>query len=94
MQQNVGDFDRVMRLAVGTALVVVSTAGFAGFLMLAVGPLPQGLSSVMVFLVGAILLVTGAVRTCPIYRTVGLSTFRNRSERAEASEETTPETEA
>lgn len=83
-----------MRLAVGTALVVVGAAGYAGLLMLAVGPLPQGLTSVAVFLIGIILIVTGALRMCPVYGPLGLSTFRTQQGQGDTTEETTAESEA
>ena len=94
MNQNVGDFDRVMRLAVGTALVVVGAAGYAGLLLLAVGPLPQGLTSVVVFLIGIILIVTGALRTCPIYGVLSMNTYRRPRPAPESGEETTADSDA
>ncbi|MDX1744455.1 MAG: DUF2892 domain-containing protein [Halobacteriales archaeon] len=94
MNQNVGEYDRVMRLAIGTALVVVGAAGSGGLLLLAVGPLPQGLTSIAVFLIGVILIVTGALRTCPVYMGIGMNTFRKPRPPAEPNEDPPAETEA
>lgn len=76
MKKNVGGMDRLARLVIGAILVVVALAGYAGVFVLAVGPLPQALTAVVVFLVGAILLVTGLVQTCPINGLLGLNTHR------------------
>lgn len=75
MQKNVGGMDRIVRLIVGPLLILAGIAGYVGSLGLAVGPVPQALASVIVFLVGAILLVTGAVRTCPLNRLLGFDTY-------------------
>lgn len=76
MRKNVGGRDRAARLVVGPALILGGIAGYAGVLALAVGPLPQALTSVTVFAIGAILLVTGLVRRCPLNRLLGLDTYR------------------
>jgi hypothetical protein len=76
MKKNVGGRDRTARLVVGPLLILAGIAGYVGFLGLAVGPLPQALTSVIVFLVGAILLVTGVVQTCPLNRLLGVNTYR------------------
>lgn len=78
MKKNVGGMDRIARLVIGPVLVLAGIAGYAGFLALAVGPLPQALASVLVFLVGAILLVTGLVQKCPINQLIGLNTYRQK----------------
>lgn len=74
MNRNVGGYDRIGRLAIGAILLVAGIAGYAGFLALAVGPLPQALTAILVAVVGIILLVTGAVQFCPINRVLGLDT--------------------
>lgn len=76
MKKNVGGMDRIARLVIGPVLGLAGIAGYAGVLGLAVGPLPQALTSVIVFLVGMILLVTGLVRTCPLNRLLGYNTAR------------------
>lgn len=70
MDRNVGGLDRSGRLVVGAVLVVAAVAGLAGSLQLG---LTIGLAAL---LVGAILLVTGATRKCPINQAVGRNTFR------------------
>ena len=75
MKKNVGGRDRTARLVVGPILILAGIAGYAGLLGLAVGPLPQALTSILVFLVGTILLVTGAVQTCPLNRLLGVNTY-------------------
>lgn len=76
MKKNVGGMDRLARLVIGAILVVVAIAGYAGLFVLAVGPLPQALTAVIVFLVGAILLATGLAQTCPINGILGLNTHQ------------------
>jgi len=75
MNKNVGGIDRTARLVIGPVLVLVGVAGYAGLLGLAFGPLPQALTSVLVFLVGTILLVTGLVQKCPLNRILGFDTY-------------------
>ncbi|MEF8791600.1 MAG: DUF2892 domain-containing protein [Haloarculaceae archaeon] len=81
MEKNVGGTDRIARLVIGPVLVLAGVAGYAGLLVLAVGPFPQALTSVIVFLVGGILLVTGLVRKCPLNRALGLDTHRQEEAR-------------
>lgn len=76
MKKNVGGVDRIARLLLGSILLLAGIAGYAGLLVLAVGPLPQVLTSVVIFVVGAILLVTGVVQICPINRLLGIDTCR------------------
>lgn len=75
MKKNVGGTDRIARLIIGSVLVLAGISGYIGLLTLAVGPLPQALTSVVVFLVGAILLVTGTVQKCPINGLIGFNTY-------------------
>jgi hypothetical protein len=74
MEKNVGGADRIARLVLGPLLILAGVAGYAGLLALAVGPFPQALTSVVVFLVGVILLVTGLVQKCPMNRLLGFNT--------------------
>lgn len=78
MKKNVGGTDRVARLVIGPVLILAGIAGYAGLLALAVGPLPQALTAVIVFLVGTILLVTGLVQRCPLNGLLGLNTYRQK----------------
>ncbi|CCQ35743.1 DUF2892 family protein [Natronomonas moolapensis 8.8.11] len=75
MKKNVGGTDRVVRLVLGSALIVAGIAGYAGLLPLAAGSLPQALTAVVVFVLGAVLLATGLIRRCPLNRLVGLDTY-------------------
>lgn len=81
MQKNVGGMDRIARLVVGPILLLVGIGGYAGLLAVAVGPLPQALTSVIVFLVGLILLVTGLVQRCPLNSILGVNTARQTESR-------------
>lgn len=75
MKKNVGGTDRMARLVLGPVLIVAGIAGYAGLLPLAVGPLPQALTAVIVFVLGAILFATGLARRCLLNRLVGLDTY-------------------
>lgn len=61
MQINVGNFDRILRIVLGVALLV------AFFL------LPEA-GYRWLLLIGLVPLVTGAVKFCPLYRILGMST--------------------
>lgn len=75
MKQTVGNLDRNVRLLVGAVLAVVGVAGYAGVLGLAWLGIGQALAAVVLFVIGAILLVTGATRYCVIYSLFGLDTL-------------------
>jgi hypothetical protein len=77
MEPNVGGYDRLGRLLLGAGLVAVAVAGYAGFVRLAFGPLPQALTAVGVALIGLVLLVTGASRRCPLNSVLGVDTCGN-----------------
>jgi Protein of unknown function (DUF2892). len=87
MNKNVGGMDRIARLVFGPILVLVGIAGYVGLLVLAVGPLPQALTSAIVLLVGVILLVTGVIQKCPLNRGLGFNTYRQK--KSNESEEPT-----
>ena len=58
MKRNVGSIDRILRVVIGLALVVMAATGTIaawGY-------------------IGVIPLVTGLIGTCPLYRLLGLST--------------------
>ncbi|MEJ2686058.1 MAG: DUF2892 domain-containing protein [Gammaproteobacteria bacterium] len=63
MNCNVGGADRIVRVLVGIALLVI------GFVV----PMGGGWQ-IAAFAVGAILLVTALVRFCPLNRLVGINT--------------------
>ena len=58
MQLNVGTVDRILRVLIGIALLVLVVAG------------PKTLWG----LIGAIPLLTGLVGSCPLYSALGIST--------------------
>ncbi len=62
ISRNVASWDRIVRLVVGLALIV------AGLWYL------SGVGSWIAIIVGIILLVTGIVGFCPLYRLFGLCT--------------------
>ena len=74
--ENVGGFDRVIRLVVGSVLLLAGVAGFVGLLVFAAGPVPQAIGSGLVFVVGAIPTVTGYGPWCPVHRALGRDTYR------------------
>jgi hypothetical protein len=78
MDRNVGGYDRLGRFVIGAVLVIAGIGGYAGMLRVAVGPLPQALTAVVLVLIGGILLVTGYTRKCPINSVIGLNTFNPR----------------
>jgi Inner membrane protein YgaP-like, transmembrane domain len=65
---NVGTVDRIIRFALGVALVAVALAGSVA------APLVY-----VVWIVAAIALVTGAVGFCPLYSLFGFSTAGKRA---------------
>jgi len=73
--------DRIIRLGVGPILMMVGIAGYVGLLTVAVGPLPQAITSVLVMLIGVVLLITGLIQRCPINRILGFNTYRKNERR-------------
>lgn len=61
---NEGWFDRVVRVLIGAGLAVATFAAFTGVWQIIAG------------IVAAILLVTGLVGFCPLYRLLGITTHR------------------
>jgi lysylphosphatidylglycerol synthetase-like protein (DUF2156 family) len=70
MPQNVGGTDRIARIALGIVLILL--------------PLVTGFAAATPWLwwaalvVGAVMLVTGAARTCPLYSVIGVNTCPHR----------------
>ncbi|MEF8799569.1 MAG: DUF2892 domain-containing protein [Halolamina sp.] len=79
MDRNVGGYDRLGRFVIGAVLVIAGIAGYAGAFSVAVGPLPQALTALLLVVIGAVLLVTGYAQKCPINSVVGMNTFDPRS---------------
>ncbi|MFT4883538.1 MAG: hypothetical protein ACI8U4_001045 [Natronomonas sp.] len=79
MDKNVGGYDRIGRFVIGAVLVIAGIAGYAGLFRVAVGPVPQALMALILVVIGAVLLVTGYSRTCPINSMLGIDTFKRGS---------------
>lgn len=79
MNKNVGGYDRIGRFVIGAILLVVGIVGYVGMVRVAVGPVPQALTSLVLVLIGAILLVTGFTQRCPINSVLGLNTLNPRN---------------
>ena len=79
MQKNVGGYDRNLRIVAGIVLLAIGIATLGGLLTLAGGTAGPVLAIGLV-LVGAILLVTGAVQTCPINSALGIDTRGDRTD--------------
>jgi predicted lysophospholipase L1 biosynthesis ABC-type transport system permease subunit len=69
MRANVGTLDRLIRLVVGLALVVVPFA-------IAAPELAAPAARYGMIAVGAVLVLTALFRFCPLYRLAGLRTCR------------------
>jgi uncharacterized membrane protein len=65
MKMNEGPVDRIIRVIVGIALVALGLLGVA-----------SGVWMWVAYLLGAILLVTGIVGFCPLYKLFKLSTAK------------------
>lgn len=87
MQQNVGSFDRTVRVVLGGSLLILGIAGYVGLVTLAWIGIGQALASVVVAVLGLVLLVTAATRTCLIYSALGISTANRSAEPEPAVEE-------
>lgn len=64
MKVNEGTIDRVVRVVLAVVLVA---AGFFG---------TRGVWSIVLYVLAAIMLVTGAVGTCPLYMPFGINTAK------------------
>jgi hypothetical protein len=65
MKKNVGKMDRIVRIALAIVLIILAYAKV----------IPQNLS-VAVYIVSAIIAMTGFVRICPLYKVLHKSTVR------------------
>ncbi len=67
MTRNVGSIDRMVRVILGLALIILPFLG-AGY----------GFWNWLSVIVGAVLLITGVARSCPLYSVIGVSTCPSR----------------
>ncbi|MDY6771496.1 MAG: DUF2892 domain-containing protein [Candidatus Nanohaloarchaea archaeon] len=74
MEKNVGETDKEVRLGVGTVLLALGLAGYTGYIPVAVGPLPQALTSAILAIIGAVSIFTGVTQRCLLYRLIGRNT--------------------
>ncbi len=63
---NVGSLDRIIRIVVGAALILAPLLGLVASASSTLG--------IIMIAVGAVLLGTGFVSFCPLYRIIGAST--------------------
>ncbi|MBX0293906.1 YgaP family membrane protein [Haloarcula nitratireducens] len=70
-EKNVGGWDRLLRLIVGPALLVVAAVAAGGIVTLS--PLLIASSAV----VGLILTVTGLTQKCPLNNALGMNTYND-----------------
>ncbi|WP_440989499.1 YgaP family membrane protein [Haloarchaeobius baliensis] len=84
MEKNVGGYDRLARLVFGPVLLVVGAAGLAGVLTIAAGTTGLLVAGVL-FVIGAVLLVTGVTQRCVLNNLLGRDSY---TEQAEATSET------
>lgn len=68
MKQNVGKMDRIFRLAIAVSLVILAYARI----------IPTNLA-LTVYIVAAVIALTGIVRVCLLYKPFGISTCREKS---------------
>ncbi len=68
MKQNVGKMDRIFRLAIAVSLVILAYARI----------IPANLA-LTVYIVAAVIALTGIIRVCLLYKPFGISTCREKS---------------
>lgn len=74
MDQNVGSADKLVRIVLGIGLLAVAIALFAGIGGVS-GTVGTVVGPVVLALIGAILVVTGYLQTCPAYKVIGFRTL-------------------
>ncbi|MFC7046859.1 DUF2892 domain-containing protein [Halobacteriaceae archaeon GCM10025711] len=79
MEKNVGGVDRTVRIALGTLLVLAAVGGVAG--LYALGTTVAAVLAV----VGVVLLATGLLQTCIIYRFIGVNTNKRETGEQESA---------
>lgn len=63
---NVGSADRLFRIIVGAALIILPLLGYIAAASSTLG--------IVLMVIGAVLVVTGFISFCPLYRLIGAST--------------------
>ena len=69
MTANVGSIDRILRLVIGLALVILPLIQVPAIW-------GNGLIMVIAMVVGLVLVLTALMRFCPLYRLLGMNTCR------------------
>lgn len=69
MKPNLGIIDRVIRLALGAALIAAPL--FSGMALFA-----PGTATIISIVLGIVMLATSSMRFCPLYRIVGIQTCK------------------
>lgn len=62
MEKNLGQFDRIIRVVVGVALIVISLTLLSGILKF------------VLLVLGIIFLITSAIGSCCLYKPLGINT--------------------
>lgn len=79
MKTNVGKYDRIARLIVGSTLTLVGAAALLDVITIAAGTLGLALATLL-FVGGLWLVATGLTRKSPVYRALGVDTSRRESD--------------
>lgn len=67
MKKNVGNIDRIVRIIIA---VIIAALYFAGII--------QGTLAIILLIVGAILILTSFISTCPLYMPFGINTRKKK----------------
>lgn len=65
LSRNVGSIDKVIRLVVGAILVAAGVFSFGGT------------TGIIAAVIGAVLIVTALINFCPLFKILGISSFRS-----------------
>ncbi|MFB6075153.1 MAG: DUF2892 domain-containing protein [Haloarculaceae archaeon] len=76
MERNVGGYDRIARLVLGPLALLVAVGILSGVLDVGLDGTAGLVVTAVLLIAGAILVVTGAIRTCPANRLLGVNTYR------------------
>lgn len=69
MTKNIGNSDRILRIVLGLVLLALPfISGLALF--------NSGIATAVAMIAGIVMLVTSAIRFCPLYRILGIQTCR------------------
>ena len=91
MDKNVGGYDRIARLVFGPVLLVVGAAGLAGILTIVAGTTGLLIAGAL-FVIGAVLLVTGVTQRCALNDLLGRDSYSEQAEATSESDRTGSET--